>query len=482
MEAGSEALRSPAAAFDARAASIAAGMAWLLDNTHEWVHRVWEELELSDAAVLRRRTHMDVTVPSQRAQDLAYRPSEKQAAAEKQTAAGDDDVPGKDWYVVPLGFAAKPADARTDGRAGQPRGALRRFVLESPEGLLLASHDTGRLLCHLVARKASVSDSRIPAFVDKLDTLANQTPTAATGALATRLGVLKDAYGADVAAITPMIEHVLCRLTLLAIVVRVQPGVPVRLTWSQDIVLPERARAAARPVIYRVRSPGASQPGGSCYVTVSAPEHMVVEALAIVGPDSLCCGQDQLPAATATAYLPSRDKRRLGDREVRVAWGLEKSDLRATALGLSTLVVVVLCTAFAYRGELSQSTGSLLIAAPGLVLGAVTGFAGGRAARHFASRLRLCTVLVALMAVLGGITIAAHGQTDAGLEHRTAALATFGLLALALTAVPGFAFFRPHASVEMLTRDAHGEALDDGPEPLAPLAELAEYLAQRKGA
>jgi hypothetical protein len=136
------------------------------------------------------------------------------------------------------------------------------------------------------------------------------------------------------------------------------------------------------------------------------------------------------------------------------------------------------------RAQLPASSGSLLIAVPGLIAGAVTGFSGGRAATHFAGLLRLCTVIIALLAVLGGIVVAVHGTEGADLRTRHDALLVLMGLAAALTLVPAYAFWRPRAKDSKLLgarRDDDVVTQGTAGLPIAPIEDLAGYLAKWPG-
>lgn len=451
---------------------IAGGLAELVEQPGTWIHRIWEDLELSDAAVLRRQTHMDVTVPVCHARSLSY--------------GGHAGVDGtsKGWFVLPLGFAAKPDSPGVNGIAAQPADALRRFELKAPDGVLLASSDTNGLLCAML--DAELGGESGAERTDALLKIASDPDSAAT-----QIELLVNDFDVDRATIEQISEEVLTRLSLLAVVVNVQPGVPTRVTWSQDIRFRSPsggdllARLGIVPLVRHVASPGASLGASSCYVTVSAPERMAVEAVAISAPNTepieLHTDDGALPAANAAAYLPSgRDPEH---RLISVAWGLQRGDLRAAAATMSALAVAVLWIAYTYREQLPTGSGSTLIAAPALLAGIVTGFSGGRAASYFAGPLRLWTLLVALPTVLAGIVLAVAGTDQQGLDMREHRLLDLAMIASVLALVPFCALLRPRMRAERfrsrLSR-GHATIVEDGiPAPLLPVKTLANDLATR---
>ena len=116
----------------------------------------------------------------------------------------------------------------------------------------------------------------------------------------------------------------------------------------------------------------------------------------------------------------------------------------------------------------------------------LTGFAGGRAAGHFAGRLRLFALSAALLAVAGGIATSVGGSGAADLHIRRERLLWLLILAAIAAIVPVWALFRNNDSATKLEAERHAGAwstalvLDEGiPAPLAPIGKLVTYLEDR---
>lgn len=433
----------PACEFVASADRMSEGIARLLSRRDLWVHRQVEYLEFVDPTVLRRRTRVEFGLPLELAGALAY--------------PRHPDLT-KAWYVVPLGFTPKPGATPRDSELARPRGELRRFELEKPEGILLPSRLTAELVARLVPRLAR-GNTTAPwpgSVLDALRKVARSTPQRAAeevDELARLLGVefseRDDATTAWVRTVERVSRDVLAPLSLLAVAVELQPGAPVALCWAQDIVLPPekpslRARLGLDLLRFTVPSPAASQDTSSSYIVMTAPDWMDVEQLAVVDHRDEVHARDRIRRSTGAGavYLPARDRddRDLPPvfyREVQIDLGLARNGLPGAAAATSLLATLVLWIAYAHHDTLPAGAGSTLVAAPGLIVGAVTGFAGGRLARGFAGPLRIIALLVALLAVLGAIAIAVYAPGGVDRAHALLALAA-GATALTCALVAAY--------------------------------------------
>ena len=168
------------------------------------------------------------------------------------------------------------------------------------------------------------------------------------------------------------------------------------------------------PLKVDVDLPYASGPGPAYRVEVAAPEGLIIEAASMVARTRT--GRRDLVTAEGDGFVQLRAPD-APDRPhsvgLRVAFGFPPGSIHvlATIAGATSIVALAIAVAASYvpGNILKNGSASAFLAAPALVTGLVLGFATTPITSRPVNQLRGATFVIAILGVLGGLTVALLG-------------------------------------------------------------------------
>lgn len=436
----------PDEALEEQVASIGPVLLRLIDDEPRWVHRRVERLELSSARQLLRTVSADLSVPLIWHCALALHRREK-----------DRGTAEPKRYVVPLGVL--------------PKEPLQDFMLKPDSVHRLTAEQANPLVVAALAPDAERCGAPLEEVLLLLRRIVRRE-TAGSRALEelrALLGAAAEGPAAEARARLLDRAQTLDARYVLLVVVSVDAGAPTRVTYShrQPIGPTGKDDVDDPPLVIDVGLPHASGPGCAYRVEVVAPDGLEVETAAFVARQEQA--REVLAVANADAgegafvQLRAPDANRRPDSAgLEVRFGFPSGGIHhlATVAGAASTVALALAfvMSLVLEEKMKGGSASTFLAAPALVTGLVLGFATTRVTSRPVNRLRLAAFTVALLGVLGGLTVALFGESKTYLNERHV---TLGVLAATSVLVTGGwpvrAWLRKRERIE-LTGVAHSES------------------------
>lgn len=426
----------PDEALREQAGSIGPALLRLIDEEARWVHRRIERFELTSARQLLRSVSADLTVPLVEHRELALlrRETDRQAADPRR-------------YVVPLGVL--------------PKEPLQDFVLKPETVHRLTATQANSLVVAALAPDAEQCGAPL---VDVLRLLRAIVRRETPGGPA--LDDLQRLLSATTQGSAEARERLRKRATMLdaryvlLVVIAVDAGVPTRVSYAHRQRIQSITGAANDPpLIIDVRLPHASGAGTAYRAEVVAPDGLEVETVAFVAREGsarkILTVENPDPGDGGFVHVRAPEPaQRPADAALDIRFGFLPGGVHHLATIAGTASSAALTLAFLVSLELGASmkgsSASTFLAAPALVTGLALGFATTRVTSQAVNRLRLAALAVALLGVLGGLTVALLGENADYLDERHVIL---GLLATGSWLVTGGfllpAAFRDRERVEL---------------------------------
>lgn len=408
-----------------RAGTIGQALQELIDNEPRWIHRRIERLELATTTQAVRRVDADLTVPPDLKDALRYTTHEEHVVVRRgrgrpRRRARLRYTTREERVIVPL--------------AVLPKAPLVDFVLEPKDvqrltadqsnalvvGALtpLAKHTGARLsdvlgLLRLIVRNEQQGGENGSKEFQWLDTvLESATNKVSADKLRKRAKELDDNY-------------------ILIGILTAPVGAPTRVAYSY------RQRIDATdggvddpPLEISVELPHASGAGPGYRLELVAPDGLEVEAAKMVA------GTDVLEAETEGGpfvHLRAPDSaNRRKDVRLQATFRFPPGGIDALAMiaGATSTAALWLAVAASYALDETMKGGSAsaFLAAPALVTGLVLGFSTTPVTSRAVNRLRIAAFAIALLGVLGGLTVALLGESSKHLETRHGILIALAIL------------------------------------------------------
>jgi len=435
-----------------QAGRIGSALLELIDAERRWVHRRIERLELPDTAQATRSIAADITVPLALAERLALHASPLAT-----------DIDPEATPMVP----DEPSPPPSSSRLVLPLGTLRKAPLEdfslSPAGCQrLTADQTRPLLLSALAPFARACGADPTAVLALLATIV-RSETSAEQALA-QLEQMLDAAeqegdgDPDARARVRGLASTLTDHYVLLVAIDAEPGLPTRITYTHRQTIDAATSDAfdEPPLVITHELPYASGNGPSFRVEIVAPDGLEIETASIVdpGPPARAVeSENPAPGKGAYVHLRAPDGPTRPDKaSLSVTFGFPAGGIHhlALAAGVASTLSLALAVGLSYwlDAKFKGSSASALLAAPALVTGLTLGFTTTRVTSKAVNRLRLTALGIALLGVLGGLTVALLGESEPNLNVRHGILIGLGILsALALFAGPVTACMRTRTSV-----------------------------------
>jgi hypothetical protein len=404
-----------------QAGSIGPAVLQLIVSERRWVHRRVERIEVVNATQMTRAVATDLTVPLALQKDLALH-------ARETDRGKDTAVP----FVLPLGIL--------------PKGPLQDFTLSPADVHRLTADQTNPLMVAALvpdARRCGAPQEETLALARRI--IRSET---AQPALLARFEALLDAAAGqgDKKArrrLLSLVETLDSSYVLLA-AVKAQPGVPMRVSYIHrqivDVLLGDTSEP---PLIVEAPLPLASGPGPALRVEVVAPDGMEIETASIVAVEGSARRPVESfnapPGGGAFVQLRAPDSdARPPHAALQVVFGWPSGGIHhvaAIAGGASTgALLTATVVSYLLDEKLKGSSASTLLAAPALVTSLALGFATTRVTSRAANRLRAAALVVALLGVIGGLTVSLLGENAARLNELHGILIACTVLSALVTA------------------------------------------------
>lgn len=252
---------------------------------------------------------------------------------------------------------------------------------------------------------------------------------------------------------------------VLLIAIDAEPGCAIRVTYEHRQTVtaitggfgdPPLTIIDPLPYVSRRRR----DPGPAHRIEVVAPDGLEIETASIVDlaqkPPQPVRWRNAGPGGEGAyiqlkaPYGPSRPV----EAGLSVKFGFPAGGIHhvaAIAGGASTIALwLAVLASFGLDEDLKGSSASALLAAPALVTSFALGFATTRVTSKPVNRLRLFALFIALLGVLGGLSVSLLGESQERLNLRHGVLIVLAILStLALFAAPLPAARRPRAFVPL---------------------------------
>lgn len=412
-----------------RATTIGPVLQQLIDNERRWIHRRTERIELTSTTQLVRRVEADLTVPPGLAPDLRY------------------DAATTDCFVIPFGVL--------------PKAPLVDFALEPKEVERLTADQTNPLVVAALAPLvvAALAGRSQMSLADVLRCLRvivrNEIPGGPGGSpeyrcLASLFGRPPD--GSPARQLLDRVRELDSNYVLLG-VLTTPAGIPTRVAYSYR----QEMRATTGgvndpPLAIDVELSNASGPGPAYRVELAAPEGLDIEAARMVERTS--SGPKTLVRAEGDRFVQLRapdahDRPDAVGLQVAFCFPPGGIHMLAAVAGATSTAALGLAVAASYvPGNILQGgTASAFLAAPALVTGLVLGFVTTPVTSRPVNLLRAYAFAIAVLGVLGGLTVALLGGNERYVDLCHAIL--IGLTSASLLVWGGFplrAWLRVHES------------------------------------
>lgn len=414
----------PDDALRARAATIGPALQQLIDAEARWIHRRVERIELISATQLIRRVEVDLTVPPGVADDLRYDPAET------------------DRFVVPLAML--------------PKEPLLDFTLEPREVHRLTADQANPLIVATLARLADQSQAPLADVLRLLRVIVrNEQPGGRDGSpeyksLAKLLGEPHDDSPAR--ELLDRARQLDSNYVLLG-VLATTAGAPMRLTYSyREKVRATRGGLDDPPLEIDLDLFNAAGPGPAYRVELVAPDGLDIEGASMVERRTSTQPRVLVRASEGGRFVQLRAPDAQDRPEtvgLQVAFGFPPGGIDTLATiagGISTIALgLAVAASFGLGDAMKGGSASAFLAAPALVTGLVLGFATTPITSRPVNRLRLAAFAIAVVGVLGGLTVALLSENKDTVDLRHGIL--IGLTVLSLltwAAVPLRAWLRVH--------------------------------------
>lgn len=406
-----------------RADTIGPALQQLIDNEPRWIHRRVERVELTSTTQLVRRVAADLTVPQALAGSLRY------------------DAARDGRFVVPLGVL--------------PKEPLVDFTLEPNQAQRLTADQANGLVVAALAPLAEKIDAPLADILRLLRVIVrNERPGGNTGSveyrqLAGRLGEPPD--GSPALELLKRARELDSSYVLLG-VITTAAGTPMRVTYSYR----QKMRATTGdvddpPLEVDVELPHASGSGPPYRVELAAPDGLEVEGASIIA--RTCSGPTVLVSAEEVGRFVQLRAPDAPDRPeavgLQAAFGFPPGGIHELAMiagaASSAALGLAVGASFWLDEAMSGGSASAFLAAPALVTGLALGFATTPVTSGPVNRLRAAALCVALLGVLGGLTVALLGESKDYLNLRHGVLIGLTCLStLVWAAFPLRAWLRVH--------------------------------------
>jgi hypothetical protein len=424
----------PDEALTEQAGSIGLALLELIDAEVHWVHRRVEQIQLLSATQLTRSVATDLTVPTALAASLGLQTSED---------ARDTTVPTR--FVLPLGVL--------------PKGPLQDLTITPPDAYRLTADQTNRLMVAAMAPYVRESGVALPEKVLSTARAIIRSETSSPALLRLFKRLVGDGDGSDNDARRRLkrLVETLNDAYVLLVVVKADPGMPLRITYShRQFVEAEVGAMSEPPLTIETLLNYASGPGPPYRVEVVAPDGLEVEAASMVD------GETRVPIAWQNtdpgdgAFVQLRAPDGVGrPRHVylKVVFGWPGGGVHqiSSIAGLVSTCALLTATLASYwlNDKMKGSSAGTLLAAPALVTSLALGFATTRVTSKAANRLRVAALWVALFGVVGALAVSLLGENKERLNALHGLLiACTALSALVTSAFAGRAAMRRRAQIE----------------------------------
>jgi hypothetical protein len=371
----------------ARAATIGPALQQLIDHEPRWIHRRIERIELTSTTQLVRRVEANLTVPPGLARDLRYNAGE----------AGR--------FVVPFGVL--------------PKAPLVDFALEPKEVQRLTADQANPLVVAALTPLAERTGALLADVLRLLRVIVrNEQPGGATGSPEYRslAHLLGEPRGNSPARELLERARELDSNYVLLGVLTTPAGIPTRVSYSyRQEMLATTGGVDDPPLAIDVDLPNASGPGPAFRVELAAPEGLDIEAANMVAR-TRSGARVLVRAGKGDRFVQLRApdaQDRPAAVGLQVAFGFPPDGIHAlaTIAGATSTAALGLAVGASYvPGDILQGgSASAFLAAPALVTGLVLGFATTPITSRPVNRLRAAAFVIALLGVLGGLTVALLG-------------------------------------------------------------------------
>ncbi len=434
----------PDGALAAQAARIGPALLELIDAETRWVHRRVERIELANAVQATRSIAADMTIPVALASDLTLY-ANPQPPPNAQVASR---------IILPLGIL--------------PKAPLEEFSLTPEDVQRLAAEQSKPLLVLALAPLANRCGAD-PDEVLFLLAIIVRSEVPAKGANAKLQRLLKtaeqDGQGESGARERlSILADTLCDHYVLLVAIDAEPGCATRVTYEHR----QTVRAITggfgdppltiiNPLPYVSRRP--RDDGPPHRIEVVAPDGLEIETASIVDlfeepPQPVESRNAERGKGAYIQLKAPHGRTRPVKAGLNVEFGFPAGGIHhvaAIAGGASTVALwLAVLASFGLDEDLKGSSASALLAAPALVTSFALGFATTRVTSKPVNRLRLIALFIALLGVLGGLSVSLLGESSEHLNLRHGVLTGLAILStLALFAAPAPAAIRPRASVPL---------------------------------
>lgn len=414
----------------------------LIDAEKDWVHRRVERIELPNAAQVTRSVAADITVPLTHAERIRFWAAPP--VCDDEPVA---DVPSR--LIVPLGLL--------------PKAPLEDFSLTPTDAHRLTADQTETLLVRALAplvRRGATNPKEALALLARIARDEDPTPKLVEEVEPLLAGP-EDSVDPE-AQPSPRLRRLARRLStdyVLLVALDADAGLPLRVEYTHRQAIDiEPGDFGDPPLTINHPLPYASGDGPPYRIEIVAPDGLEIEAASIVDlvkkPPKPVWARNAASGEGAYVHLKAPDgPARPSVAGLNVTFGFMNGGIHQVAFvaGLVTTLALGLAVLLSYSldATLKGSSASTLLAAPGLVTGLALGFATTRVTSQAVNKLRFTALCIALLGVLGGLTVALFGEIQSHLNLRHGLL--IGLLTvstLVLFSAPYAAFSRVRVEVE----------------------------------
>lgn len=369
-----------------RAATIGPALQQLIDNEPRWLHRRVERIELTSATQLTRMVAADLTVPLSLADALSF---DAPAAGQQPTR-----------FVVPLGVL--------------PKEPLRDFTLKPDAVHRLTADQANPLVIAALAPLAAQTGEPLEKVLRLLRSIVrSEQPGGQAGSVEYRRLVGLFAGRNDDSAVARLLDRArqLDTSYVLLGVLTATAGAPTRITYAHRQAMRGATGGVDDPPLeIDVELPHASGPGPPYRVELVAPDGLDIERASLVArgvPGAIVPGD---PHDGRFVQLRAPDAQQRPDAvALQAAFAFPPGGIAAlaTIAGFVSTAALGLAVLASYGIGLAMKggTASAFLAAPALVTGLVLGFATTPVTSRPVNRLRAAAFSIALLGVLGGLTV-----------------------------------------------------------------------------